>query len=100
MFCRSIMPFVAAFVSLASSPVFAVMPVPAEMQVGSGRLEITPQWTVSVTGHDDARLQSAVDRALARIAARTGQSFPRTAKGGYARAAKPEGAALTVVCAK
>ena len=49
-----------------------VMPQPREMHFSPGRLMVKEPFRVAVTGHDDARLQAAVARALTRWSARTG----------------------------
>jgi hexosaminidase len=56
----------------------SLMPVPASVRFGQGRLTITETFTVSIKGAKDERLQSAVTRALNRLAARTGLPLSRT----------------------
>ncbi len=62
----------------------AVMPAPAELKLGEGRLAITPTLTVAIADHDDARLRRGLARALVRWEARTGFTFARTAAGEFA----------------
>jgi len=74
-----------AFFFLAQLPVSAqsqttahnLMPVPASLRFNSGRLAITPSFTIAVTGHSDARLLAAIDRMARRLEARTGLTFAR-----------------------
>lgn len=68
------------------------MPAPANLSFGVGRLPVTETFSVAVTGHDDARLQAAVRRALARWEARTGLRLVRPTSGDAASAS------LTIAC--
>jgi hexosaminidase len=54
-----------------------LMPVPASLLFTSGRLTISPSLTIAVKGHSDIRLQSAIERALRRLEARTGLALGR-----------------------
>jgi hexosaminidase len=49
-----------------------LMPIPANVQMGSGSLKIDAGFTVALSGHTDARLFSAVQRFLDRLARQTG----------------------------
>jgi hexosaminidase len=62
------------------------MPAPAKVQVGTGRLALTEEFSVAVTGHDDAQLQAAIQRALTRWGARTGLRLARPANADAATA--------------
>lgn len=53
------------------------MPVPASVSFNPGRLSITKSFKVSARGHVDARLQSAIERAVRRLEGRTVMEFPR-----------------------
>jgi hexosaminidase len=53
-------------------PGLNLMPVPASVQMGSGSLKIEAGFTVAVTGHSDARLNSAVQRVVERLGKQTG----------------------------
>jgi hexosaminidase len=55
----------------------ALMPVPASLRFNSGRLAVTPSFTIAVKGHSDARLLAAIDRMARRLEARTGLTFAR-----------------------
>lgn len=57
-----------------------LMPVPALVQFGNGRLKIDATFTAAVEGHTDSRLQAAIDRAARRLEGRTGFAFSRAAK--------------------
>src|SRR6266576_4634582 len=52
-----------------------LMPVPASLSFGPGRLPINPSFRVSTGGFSDARLQAGILRALKRLAGRTGLTF-------------------------
>ena len=70
-----------------------VMPAPAKMQFAAARVPLTEAFSVAVTGTDDARLQAAIVRALARWEARTGLRLVRpTVK-------EAASASLTIGCA-
>ncbi|MEO7699052.1 MAG: family 20 glycosylhydrolase [Opitutus sp.] len=56
-------------------PPLDLVPVPAELQLGTGRLPVTAAFSVSVVGAKDARLQAGVERALKRWSTRTGLSL-------------------------
>lgn len=64
---------------LAADPAPAVrnnlMPEPAELKFMAGRFAVTPEFSVVVRGHDDARLREAIARALRRCEERTGLTF-------------------------
>ena len=59
----------------ASGPVHTLMPVPAEVAFGGGRLPVTPAFSACVAGCRDARVEPAVLRALRRLQGRTGIEF-------------------------
>jgi hexosaminidase len=50
----------------------SLMPMPAEVQMGTGQLLIDPSFSVAITGHTDVRLQRAVDRFLSDLRRLTG----------------------------
>ncbi|MBO0727485.1 MAG: family 20 glycosylhydrolase, partial [Blastocatellia bacterium] len=54
-----------------------LMPVPAALRFNSGRLAVTPSFTIAVKGYSDARLLGAIDRMARRLEARTGLTFAR-----------------------
>jgi hexosaminidase len=49
-----------------------LMPLPAKMQTGNGRLVIDPSFTVAITGHKEARLDRAVELFLSQLRQQTG----------------------------
>ena len=53
-------------------PGLNLMPVPANVQMGSGSLKINAGFNVMLTGHSDARLEGAVKRFLDRLGKQTG----------------------------
>jgi hexosaminidase len=61
-----------------------IMPAPVELRRTDGRLAITAGLSVAARGHDDARLQAAITRALQRWEARTGFVFAKTPPAGGA----------------
>ncbi|HEY0945725.1 MAG TPA: family 20 glycosylhydrolase [Opitutaceae bacterium] len=85
--------------SVAAPAPIDVMPLPAEIRAVSGRLAVTKNFSVAVTGHTDARLSAAIARALRHCEERTGLTFGRTADGLFARADDPARASLVVACA-
>src|SRR5437763_2510908 len=67
-----------------------LMPVPASMQIQTGRLPITSSFNVAVKNYTDDRLRAGIDRMLRRLAGRTVLTLP-------ADLAPDEGAAILVV---
>src|SRR2546423_1226969 len=67
-----------------------LMPVPASVQIQSGRLPITSSFNVAVKNYTDDRLRTAIDRMRRRLAGRTVLTLP-------ADLATDEGAAILVV---
>src|ERR1700737_4798863 len=53
-------------------PPLNLMPMPANVQMGSGSLKIDGGFTVALTGHTDARLNGATERFVERLAKQTG----------------------------
>jgi hexosaminidase len=53
-------------------PELNLMPVPASVQAGSGRLTIDAGFNVALTGHTDARLTAGAERFTERLAKQTG----------------------------
>jgi hypothetical protein len=49
-----------------------LMPVPATVQFGAGQLAVDASFSAAVTGHDDARLERAVQRFLRQLGRQTG----------------------------
>jgi hexosaminidase len=49
-----------------------LMPQPASLTWGDGRLEINGDFRVALTGHQESRLQAAAQRLIARLAKQTG----------------------------
>jgi hexosaminidase len=69
-----------------------LMPVPMSLRFQPGILAISSSFAVAVKGHNDARLQGAVRRALRRLEERTGFALPRD------QASDPALAALVIEC--
>jgi len=53
-----------------------LMPEPAEISVGSGRLVIDGSFSVAFTGYTEPRLQDAAQRLVARLSKQTGIPMP------------------------
>jgi hexosaminidase len=65
-----------------SRPSLNLMPRPADVQMGSGSLNIDSRFTVVLTGHTDARLSGAAERFVERLAKQTGLLItPKPANG-------------------
>ncbi|HEX8921224.1 MAG TPA: family 20 glycosylhydrolase, partial [Pyrinomonadaceae bacterium] len=69
-----------------------LMPVPMSLRFQPGRLAINSSFSVAVTGHSDARLQSGIERAIKRLESRTGLALTNTVKSGQ------QGAVLVIKC--
>jgi len=54
-----------------------VMPLPASVQMGPGKLKLDGSFAVTTTGYTDARLQAAVRRLQQRLEGRTGITLPQ-----------------------
>jgi hexosaminidase len=67
-----------------------LMPVPASVQIQTGRLPITSSFNVAVKNYTDDRLRTGIERMLRRLAGRTVLTLP-------ADLATDEGAAILVV---
>ena len=53
-----------------------LMPVPASLQIQTGRLPITSSFNVAVKNHTDDRLRAGIARMLTRLAGRTVLTLP------------------------
>jgi hexosaminidase len=65
----------AVFISLGEAQMSqspSLMPLPAKMQMGNGRLLIEPSFTVAITGHQEERLKRAVEIFLTQLGQQTG----------------------------
>jgi hexosaminidase len=70
----------------ATVPAPHLMPVPASLQWGTGRLALDSTFTVAIRGHEDARLTGAVYRMLRRLEQRLGVSLAKWPAGAEPRA--------------
>jgi hexosaminidase len=70
-----------------------LMPLPANVVLGTGKLALKPEFTFAFAGYKEPRLERAVRRAADRIAARSGIPLA------IAEAADPAQAFLQVTCA-
>src|SRR5262245_45691920 len=87
--CRAML----CLAALAGSPLMAqntlnLMPVPAHLEIGTGKLVVDSGFQVSISSYSDSRLEAAVGRARERLERKLGVAFTR---------AKPKGAAELVV---
>jgi len=65
----------AVFTSLVEAQVqqsLNLMPMPAKVQLGNGRLLIDPSFSVAITGHKEARLDRAIQLFLSQLRQQTG----------------------------
>lgn len=76
-----------------------VMPVPAALQFGAGRLTVGPSFKIAIHGEDDARLRSGLAHMLRRVEERTGITFSRTATAEYVVAENSAAASFSIECA-
>jgi len=60
------------FVSGAEAQSLNLMPVPAKVQMGTGQLVIDPNFSVSISGHHEPRLDRAVELFLTQLRRQTG----------------------------
>ena len=60
------------FVSGAQAQSLNLMPMPAKVQMGTGQLVIDPNFSVSIAGHHEARLDRAVELFLTQLRQQTG----------------------------
>jgi len=56
----------------SSGPPWALMPVPAKVQAGTGLWQVQQGFTISITGADDARLAAAAERCVNHLSGATG----------------------------
>jgi hexosaminidase len=64
-----------SFAAAQSEPQLNLMPMPANVQTGTGQLPITQSFSVTVTGSRDATLDAAVQRFVAQLSRQTGIPF-------------------------
>jgi hexosaminidase len=77
----------------AQVPTPSLMPLPRNMQIGSGRLLIGPGFSVAIAGHHEARLDRAVEIFLGQLRGQTG--MPPV----IMKVTNSPDAALTIQCA-
>lgn len=85
-------------VTMANPKESVLMPTPASLQIGSGRLLVTAGFRAAFTGVQDARLTRATARTLRAMEERSGLTFARTVTGEYAPA-DAGSAQLVIECA-
>jgi hexosaminidase len=64
-----------SFAVAQSQPQLNLMPMPANVQTGTGQLPITQSFSVTVTGSRDATLDAAVQRFVAQLSRQAGIPF-------------------------
>jgi len=69
---RSLMLFLAGSLLIAAEVPPGLMPVPAKLTAGTGRLRLSPEFAIGVSGHNGAQLQAAVTRLRERLVRQTG----------------------------
>ena len=82
---RRVVPVLIALMPLAiaqNSNAPNLMPLPASVQVGNGRLTIDSQFSIALTGYTEARLQRAAARAATVLEHDTGMPIATTAVNG------------------
>ena len=89
---------VAVVSALAAPPPPALMPMPAVVRWGTGRLAPAPV-RFAIVGHDDARLRAGLARALRRAEERTGFTFARRSDGDDELAKSAAEAECVIECA-
>ena len=67
MLCSMLIPMAAQ-----PQPAMNLMPIPANLRMGTGRLVIDPAFSVGISGNTDPRLQRAVERFLNDLRRQTG----------------------------
>jgi hexosaminidase len=67
--------FLALFAAAQSQPQFDLMPMPGNVQPGTGQLTITQSFSVAVSGARDASLDDEVQRFQAQLSRQTGIPF-------------------------
>ncbi|HZQ95400.1 MAG TPA: beta-N-acetylhexosaminidase, partial [Candidatus Sulfotelmatobacter sp.] len=67
--------------SAQSQPSLNLMPMPASVQQGSGQLQITPSFSVAVTGARESSLDSGVQRFTKQLSSITGIPFRSNTSG-------------------
>src|SRR5882762_10248533 len=65
--CVSLSPTMTA----AQQPALNLIPIPANVQAGSGSLRVDLSFTVALTGHSEPRLDRAAERFLRQLALQT-----------------------------
>lgn len=82
----------------AQAPSHDLMPVPAKLSLGTGRLQVSAAFRVGIAGWDDARLRAALARALRRWEERTGFTWARHADATYVLADPPASGDFVIEC--
>ena len=99
-FCLGLLLLVPSAMTAAVSPATDLMPVPAQLQWGAGRLPVTAALQVAISGPvDDARLRGGIERFLRRAQERTGLTFPHLPAGSFAVGRNQAAATLVIECA-
>ena len=101
--CRRLLPLVGCLVAwgtgTSAAPGPNLMPLPAAAEMKTGRLAVTPAFSVAFHGSVDARLRDGLTRLLQRTQERTGLTFAHTPAGEFAVAPETGAATLIIECA-
>ena len=73
---NAVAPVMAQTTTATASPELNIMPLPASVQLETGRLPITNGFTVATKGHADDRLRAGILRMTKRLAGRTVLTLP------------------------
>ncbi len=84
--------------ALASTPNVFLMPLPAELRLGSERLELSAASSIAIRGTDDSRLRGGLARMLRRAEERSGLTFAHLPTGEYAVSEDAATATLVIDC--
>jgi hexosaminidase len=74
-FILTVIFFLASFAAAQSQTQLNLMPMPANIQLGTGRLPISQSFSIAITGHHDASLDLGVQRFQAQLSRQTGIPF-------------------------
>lgn len=74
-FLSSIFLGLVAFLATSQENTFNLMPVPSEYFIGDGKFRLRKDFKISVSGPSESRVYGAANRALRRLAGRTGLFF-------------------------
>jgi hexosaminidase len=71
------LPMILAIAAGADAPVLNLMPVPARLSIGQGRLAIDQSFQVAFTGLEAAQVKTGAERLIQHLSAKTGMPLKR-----------------------